>query len=296
MLNRVIYGMPTGRSAPSVQFGMARGCFRDEGIELSVRAFYGGPALAAALQSGELAFGHLGTPPALVALSQGARFRVVGSGIKKKAHLYLGLRADLESVAALRGRKIGLLSMGSCDEWIAARMLQCHGLRAGADVELVALHERYERVVELIAERRIDGALAIEPSMSVGEAKGLLRIWAAAYDEPYLPIFQWTVLAASEPLVAERPELLRALLRGYIRSSQAVRDNPEEYAAFIAELFGLPPAAARRSVHREHCHYEFDGRVDRVGLERAIELQSSLDALARPVTIEDFLDTRYLPT
>lgn len=296
MATNVIYGMPTARSAPSVQFGIAKGFFKDEGIELSVRAFHSGPAIAAALDSGELAFGHLGTPPALVAHSCGARFRAVGSGIKRKLHLYLGIRSSIEQLAALKGGRIGLLSMGSCDEWVGRRMLETHGLRAGLDVELVPVHDAYERIVGLIGERTIDGALAIEPSMSAGEEERILKIWAAAHDEPYLPVFQWNVIAASDELIQNDPALLKALLRAYVRSSHAARNLLDEFIAFVAEQFVLPLAVARRSILREIGHYELDGRIDHAGMQKAVELQASLGALQRPVNQSEFLDLRYLPS
>lgn len=295
MGRKVVYGMPTDRSAPTVQYGIAKGYFKDEGIDLSARALHGGPAIAAALDSGALAFGHLGTPPALVARAGGARFRAVGSGIKRKLHLYLGIRIGIEKFEGLRGGRIGLLSMGSCDEWVGRRMLEIHGLRAGVDVQLVPLRDAYEKVVELIAEGQIDGALAIEPSMSAGEEQGVLKIWAAAYDEPYLPVFQWNVLAASDELIRKDPGLLRALLRAYVRSSHAMRDNAEEFIGFVAEEFRLSIAVTRRSVLRELSHYEFDCRIDLSGLQKAIDLQTSLHALERPVTIEECVDLEYLP-
>lgn len=295
MTKKVVYGMPTVRSAPTVQYGIAKGYFKDEGVDLSARALHAGPAIAAALNSGELAFGHLGTPPALVSHSRGARFRAVGSGIKRKLHLYLGIHSSIEKLEALKGGRIGLLSMGSCDEWVGRRMLQTHGLRAGVDVQLVPVHDAYERIIEQIAERQIDGALAIEPSMSAGEEQGVLKIWAAAYEEQYLPVFQWNVLAASDELIRNDPGLLKALLRAYIRCSHAARENADEFISFVAEEFHLPLAVAQRSVLREMSHYEFDCRMDQAGLQRAIELQTSLRALQRPVTPEEFADLRYLP-
>lgn len=182
------YGMPTDKSAPNVQFGIAKGYFEEEGIDLAVRVIYGGPALAAALSTGGVHFGHLGTPPALVSQSRGAPFRVVGSAVKKKLHLYLGLHVDLESPTALRGGRLGLLSMGSCDEWVSRSMLARFGLKAGEDVQLVPIHDEYARLVDLIADRRIDAALAIEPNISEGEERKVLRVWAAAYDEPICQI------------------------------------------------------------------------------------------------------------
>jgi ABC-type nitrate/sulfonate/bicarbonate transport system substrate-binding protein len=286
--------MPTEKSAPTVQFGIHKGFFRDEGIALATKALYGGPAIASALNAGHLAFGHLGTPPAIVAHGQGARFRIVGSGVKQKAHLYFGVRAEVNEYQGLRGAKFGLLSMGSCDEWIAGRILAIHGIGRG-ELQFVPIGERYDRITELFAERAIDAALAIEPNMSIAEHAGMLRIWAAAYDEAYLPIFQWTVLAASDELIDSDPSLLRALLRAYVRSSCAARDSVDEYATFVSENFSIPLAAARRSIDREMGHYAFDGRIDADGLHKALELQMSLGAIKAPISIQEMVNEDFVP-
>jgi ABC-type nitrate/sulfonate/bicarbonate transport system substrate-binding protein len=295
MGKQIVYGMPAEKSAPSVQYGIVRGFFKDEGIDLSTRALFGGPAIAAALSSGDLSFGHLGTPPALVAHSKGARFRAVGSAIKRKLHMYFAVRSDIVDLRSLERGSIGLLSLGSCDEWVGRKMLQVHGLKPDVDVRLVPIGDGYDRVVDLIATREIDGALAIEPNVSEGEARSVVKTWAAAYDEPYLPRFQWNVLAASDELIRTDAPLLRALLRGYRRSSHAVREETDDFISFLAEKFQLSHAVAQRSVRREIEHYEFDGVIDSAGLLRAIELQSSLKALQRSVIPAEFADLSYLP-
>jgi ABC-type nitrate/sulfonate/bicarbonate transport system substrate-binding protein len=162
-------------------------------------------------------------------------------------------------------------------------------------VRFVPIGEDYDRIADLFAERRVDAALAIEPNMALGEAAGVLEILAAAYDAPFLPVFQWTVLAASDRLIKQDPELVRALLRAYVRSSRAARDYPGEFVSFVAERFRLPLEIARRSIRREMKHYEVNGAIDMPGLRKAIEVQSSLNAQARSVSADRLTDLRFLP-
>lgn len=111
----------------------------------------------------------------------------------------------------------------------------------------------------------------------------------------YLPDFQWTVLIASDELIKNEPNLLRAVLRAYSRTARAASNNPEEYIAFTAELFKLPPNVVRRSVMREISHYELACRLDWSGFQRAIELQMSLGALQQRVEAADVVDLRFIP-
>jgi ABC-type nitrate/sulfonate/bicarbonate transport system substrate-binding protein len=171
------FGVPTDKSAAEVRLGIEKGFFRDEGIDLSVRIVFGGPPLAAAYNRGELMFGEIGSPPAINAIAAGARFRIIGSGTRRKAHMYLGVRPEIRSFAELKGKRIGLLSIGSCPDWFLRRILVVEGLDPAHDVTFVPLLEDYPRVIDLIKEGRIDACLATEPAISEGEAKGLISVW-----------------------------------------------------------------------------------------------------------------------
>ena len=287
------FGIPTEKSAPTVQFGLHKGVFREEGIELSLRPLFSGPALAAALDTRELKLALIGTPPAITARSHGSRFRIVGGALKQKLHLYLGARADLSSMAALRGSRVGLLSLGSCDEWIARVILRRNGLDPDRDVSFVSLGSTYNDVVDLIRDGEIAAAMAIEPNLSLGEAKGVLTVQAAAYEPQYLPRFQWTIIAAGENVLAEEPDLIRRFLRAYARAAQLAMVNAEEYIDLLSAEWKLPREAIARSVARERDHYCLDCSVDVSGLEKALAVQAELGALSRPLSVADLVDLRF---
>ncbi len=90
------YGAPTDKDAVAVRFGIEKGFFRQEGIDLTIRVVFGGPPLAAAYDAGVVQMGEIGSPPAIAALGAGARFRIVGSGMWRKAHMYFGARPGIE--------------------------------------------------------------------------------------------------------------------------------------------------------------------------------------------------------
>src|SRR5215203_1592457 len=140
---KVEYGAPTDKDAIVVRFGIYKGFFRREGIELSLRVIFGGPQLAAAYDAGVLNVGEIGSPPAVVAIGGGARFVIVGSGLWRKAHMYFGARPGIGSWEEMRGKRMGLLTRGSCPEWFIRGMLVSHGLDPETHLTYVPLHEEY---------------------------------------------------------------------------------------------------------------------------------------------------------
>lgn len=293
-LRKLIYGTPTDKSGIAVRMGVEQGFFRDIGIDLDVRTIFGGPPLAAAYDTGDFVFGQIGSPPAVNAIAKGAKFRIVGGGLRRKLHSYLAVRPDIESFDDLEGARIGILSYGSCAEWFLRAMLRHRGLDPDRDVEIVELKDGYPEVISMAADGRIDGGLIIEPILSEAETRGVMRMLRAMYEEDYLPEAQWIVRVAHDDFARDEPELLTALLEACRRSAHFAADNVEAWCDFVVRVFGIGRESAARAAQREFPHYHLDGGVSRPGIETIIELQKELGAVERDLSADDVLDLRYL--
>jgi hypothetical protein len=63
------YGIPAAQEGLQVRLGIARGFFREEGIDLALKIVFGGPEIARAYDAGVLKIGELGSPPATTAIA-----------------------------------------------------------------------------------------------------------------------------------------------------------------------------------------------------------------------------------
>jgi NitT/TauT family transport system substrate-binding protein len=292
---RLEYGVPTDKCALSVRLGIENGFFRDEGIDLSVRVVFSGPAIAAAYDSGDLQLGEIGSPPAVAHISSGFDFRIIGGGLRRKAHMYLCVGKSIRTWEELKGKRLGLLSRGSCPEWFMRGMLKARGFDPETHVQYVGLLKDYPRVVEMFREGRIDAFLCGEPAPSVAELEGLVDVWCAVLDEPSLPQVQWIVQVAKPAFVEKEPELVRATLRACSRSGHYAARNVDEWVDFGARQFGIARPAADRAIRRELPHLHLDGQVDMDGLQEIIQLQDSLGAIVKPISAESISDLRFVP-
>jgi ABC-type nitrate/sulfonate/bicarbonate transport system substrate-binding protein len=294
-LTKVEYGVPTDKCAIAARLGVERGIFEDEGLDLSVKIVFGGPEIAEAYESGALCIGEMGSPPAINAIAAGKPFTIIGSGCRRRAHMFLGVRAGINSFEELRGKRLGLLGLGSCPDWIARKMLIREGLDPDKDIVFVPLLDQYPRIIEIMEEGGIDACLASEPNLSVGEEKGLLTVWAAGYDAPYLPDYQWIVRVARTDLIERDPELVAAVLRGCRRSAHYAAGHVDEWVAFAAGQYGISEAAARRAVERELPHFHLDCHIDMAGLQNSVDMQHELAGIAHPMRADEFVDLRFQP-
>jgi ABC-type nitrate/sulfonate/bicarbonate transport system substrate-binding protein len=289
------YGVPTDKEALQLRLGIARGFFRHEGIDLSLKIIFGGPEIARAYDSGALKIGEMGTPPAIAAIARGARFRIVASSVRRRALQYFVASPAIADWTGLRGKTVAALSIGSCSYWFMREVLQRHGLDPDKDVSIVGLGERYPAVVELFRSGELAGAVLSEPNVSIGEARGAYRVMQGLTDASFCPEMQWSVVVAGYRTIEQDPELVRAVLRACSASYRYAAAHPDEWIAFGAEYFGIDPATMSKSIAREMNGLHFDGEVDMPGLEQAIQLQKRLGAIAQPMPAEDIVDLRFVP-
>jgi ABC-type nitrate/sulfonate/bicarbonate transport system substrate-binding protein len=287
------YGVPTDKCGLQLRLGIEKGFFRDEGLDLALRVIFGGPEIAAAYDSGRLKIGELGTPPGLTAIGKGARFKIVGSSVRRGAVQYFVASPAIADWPALAGRKVGALTIGSCSYWFMREVLSHHGLDPDRDVEIVGLGPRYPEVVALVADGTLDGAIISEPNVSIGEAAGNFRVWLGLNSVDFVPAMQWSIVVANQTALETEPELLGAVLRGCRRSYRYAAEHRDEWADFGAAYFDISRAVMTRSIAREIDDLHFDGQIDRPGLAAALVLQRKLGGVTRDVALADTVDLRY---
>ena len=289
------YGIPQDKGATHLRFGIAKGFFRDEGLDLSLRVVFGGPEIAACYNLGELKIGEMGTPPATTALANGARFRIVASGIRRRALQYVVANSDIKTWSDLKGTSIGVLSKGSCSYWFARLVLQGHGLDPDRDAKIVGLGPRYPQVVELFESGELQAGVISEPTVSIGEYRGAFRVMKALSEPEFCPSMQWSVTVANSGVIDREPALISAVLRACKRSYRYSAEHQNEFADFGADHYGIDVETMQRSMDRERADLHHECMVDMAGLDLAIGLQHRLGAFTAPMRASEITDLRYMP-
>ncbi len=293
MRTAVEYGVPTDRCGLQLRLGVEKGFFRDEGLDLTLRIVFGGPEIAAEYDSGRLPIGELGTPPGLTAIGKGARFKIVGSSVRRGAVQYFVVHPRLSDWSELAGANIGVLSHGSCSDWYTREVLRHHDLDPQTDVTIHGLGPRYPQVLKLLSDHELDGAMISEPNVTVGEEAGLFNVWLGMNRLDFVPRMQWSIVVANNDVLARDPELIAAVLRGCRRSYHYAAQNREEWADFGARYCGISRQTMLKSIEREFDDLHFDCALDLEGLDSAIALQRKLGAVSAPLRLADIVDSRF---
>jgi ABC-type nitrate/sulfonate/bicarbonate transport system substrate-binding protein len=286
MRRSLTYGVPTDRCGLQLRLGIEKGFFREQGIELEVRTVFVGPEIAAELDAGRLPIGELGTPPGLTAMANGARFKIVGSSVRRGAVLYFVVRKQLSTFNDLKQARLGVLSSGSCSDWYTRELLRSRGLDPDSDVTIVGLGQRSPQVVELLGAGDLDGAMISEPQVSRGEKAGYFNVWLGMNSCDFAPPMQWTIMVAHNDLLLHGASLIRAFLSACRRSYRYAVEHRDEWADFGADYFRTPRGIMVKSIERELPDLHFDCEVDVEGLAAAIALQQRLGSVPGSLRFE----------
>jgi len=263
-------------------FGREIGLFQKQGVYPEIRIFHGGPELLKAVRDGDVHIGEIGLPPFIKAFSEGLPARIIGSTFIQQLDHYIAALPDISSLAELRGKRIGILSHGSCDEYFLHRILNTEMIDPQEDVEIVPLGDAYGDL-KCFLSGRIDAGFLVEPMLSQGESNGLLRVVARVGD--YFPRYQWGGIFATEAFIKNKRDLLESLLNGYRESVRRIREDTKSAAAYGSLLFKVEKKVFHKALERNFANWEMDARIDMPGLENCLKIQKDLGAACSDIKI-----------
>lgn len=286
-MRKVIWGAPSfWIERFPLYWGIDQGFFETQGIDLEIWYSYGGPELAQAAIEGKIHIGEMGLPPFLAAYQQGFEARIIGSSVIQQLDHYLAARPDLETITALKGCRIGMLSAGSCDDYFIRKMLSANGLNPEKDVNLVPLGDSYGKL-SLFSKRQIEAAFVVEPQLSRGESEGLLKGIGRVSD--YYPRYQWGIIFASTIWLQKENDLLMRLMHAFRKACRSIRDNPDATLSLGSNVYGMAPDIFKHALLRDLPRWEVDTRLDRVGLQNALDVQKTLGVPTSALSLNEMV-------
>lgn len=276
---------------------LEKGYFEEEGIEVDVRWFAAAAPIATAVAAGDIDVGATGISAALYnSVAGGSRIWLVADrgsehpGYRLNALVTNRANYDrgLQSVADLKGKRIGITTLGSTYHYQAAQILATAGLDL-ADVQLIPLRDM-SIMIGAVREGTVDAAILSPPWGANAEEEGWGRVLFWAGEIPY----QVTGVFVSDRFRQNRDlavRFLRAYVRGVRYYYDAVLTNPpgpnyDEVLAIVAKYTEQTPDVIAKSLS----YIDRDGIPDVEDLLRQQEWYDAQGMITRVVPLEEFVD------
>lgn len=237
-------------------YGIARGFFKQEGIEVNVVATERAPNIDALLSR---AADIVLTPPdqAMRVQIKSQPVRLIAGLVNKYAsHIVIktavlkerGISENspvTEKVAAMKGLRLATTGAGGAPDSLFRYLFAEHGINPDRDVQLVPVRGGGAAMLAALKQGAVDGFGLSSPTSDLA-----VRDFAASYlfdmstkPPPFFEDFLYIAVATTDQTIKTRGDDLSAYCRGLSASLKSIAEKPEEYAAWARQFFSdLDPA------------------------------------------------------
>jgi ABC-type nitrate/sulfonate/bicarbonate transport system substrate-binding protein len=233
-----------GREAFSfvpVDIGVRTGIFKQHGLDIEIANFGGDAKLQQAMAADSIDIA-LGSGPGLAFIVKGSPVKGIAAMAGPPLLFALVVRNDdsVKTVDDLKGRKIGVSTVGSVTSWIISEVSRQRGW--GFDgITQVPIGENAARVAA-VRSKALDGCIVDIASalnyVQKGDGKVLLRFNDLVKD------FILHVIFATDKAIAEKPEALRGFLAGWFGTIASMRNDKARSVEIATQVMGTDAATA----------------------------------------------------
>ena len=233
-----------------VAFGVEKGFFREQRLELELEASQGGAATIPALVSEDIQIGGSNVVSLLLATEKGLPLRAIAPGTsaaqageKDFGALLVAKGGDVEDAGDLEGKTVAVNTLDNIADVVVKAALE----KEGADVAKVKLTEvPFPEMAPALEGGDVDAAFSIEPFVTPALGKGAEVVsYSYVVTEPEMQVGAYAV---TQQFAQEDPEAVKAFQAAVAKTASYVTDNEREFRDFLAKEAKIAPDLARRIV------------------------------------------------
>ena len=245
-----------------------KGFFRTENLNVEFVPFRGGPNLVKAVISGEVLLGAAGSTDILVFREAGMPLKMVATHTEGN-HFTLNVAPDVQGVGDLKGKSIGVTSVGATT-WVFARLVaKQQGWDPDRDIKIVGLGGLDAQLAAL-ARKEIhafvwgDGGAVTQLA---GKSKVLMRMDKVT--SRWISQIQYV----SEEGIKRQGDEIRKVMKGLFAAIRFMTDQTTDAAEVISKKIGWSPEAVLAAHKISGSLMSHDGTVS---LEALRSMQDTL--------------------
>ncbi|HYA30952.1 MAG TPA: ABC transporter substrate-binding protein [Acidobacteriota bacterium] len=264
-------------------YGIEKGFYRREGIDLQFRVLRGELAVSSIVGGKDVDYMY-GAGTAITAAVRGLPMKVVSHDFKSLLFYLIG-NPRVQSGQELKGKKVAVASLSGTGALATRASLRALGVDPDKDVTLIVIGAASVRMAALEA-GSVEAAIMPVPWNFRLTQKGFkeLIFTGKVLTQPL------TGLATSRERVDKQPEQIKKMLRGFLRSLKAVKEEKKDVVEFIGRRFSLDPATAEATHKIVLQTLTEDGTVSDAALKDLLEQTKAETGVKKDINIRDIVD------
>ena len=263
-----------------------RGFFKEQGLEVEVIRM-AAPISITALANGDIDYTMIFASVIRGAM-RGMPIKVTASFLDGSTHALIA-RPEFKSVKDLRGKTLGVSTVGATSDLTARMMIRHFGVDPDKEMKIVALGSDRARFAAL-KEGIVDVAVISPPADAEGKKIGM-NVLARAYE---LFNFPFVGLGANVKKLKERPDEVKRMLKALMRANRYIRENREGAIQTLAEWSKSTKEAAAASYDGTYKVFNVDGSIPEDGLRLVVDQAKKDMKIAREVPLSEVADLTLL--
>ena len=239
--------------------GIQTGIFAKHGLEIEASDATGDAKLQQALTADSLDVG-IGSGPGMAFMAKGVPAKAVAAmaGVPRNMAVMVGYNSTAKAVDDLKGKKLGVTTVGSLTDWIGKRINALKGW--GAEGITTVPIGGMPPARAAIKTGQIDGYIgALETGYALEEAKEWRVITTAT---PFVDDFITHVFFVRDDVIAKRPEAVRAFLKGWFETIAFMKANKDKSVEITSKVLNLSPTVISRAYDEQIPIFSTDGTFD----------------------------------
>jgi len=287
---RVGKAVPEAFSFVPLDVGIRKGFFAKNGLEIESIAFTGDARMQQAMASDSLDIA-LGSGPAMAFIVKGAPIKAVAAMAGPPLLLAIVVRPDgPKTVADLKGKKVSVSTAGSLTYWLVSETARRQGW-GPKGIDIAPMGAMPGQIAAL-NRGDIDGAITDIGNGFELEKRGQGRILVRFTE---IKDFHIHVIFATNKLIAERPQAVRAFLKGWFEAIAFMRANKAETVAIANEVTGKDEAINSRVYDELMPMFSDDGKFNAAALATLAKSYVELQLLPSEPEMKQLYTEAFLP-
>lgn len=248
--------------------------------------------MAEAFKAGRLDACFFIAPLAMKLREQGVPVKIAYLGHRDGSTIMVRKDDPATSLLDLKGKNFGIPSKYSNQYLVLTKLMLDQGMTSK---DFMFMELPPPDMPGALAVGAIDAYFIGEPHAARAELDGTGRVLHHAKD--IWPHFISCVLCVSEKLIAEKPEIVKDLVRGIAESGEWAETHRLEAAALSAPYFRQDEAVVRHvlTTPPDRVSYRMLTPTDQ-DFQRIADMALAAGILERPVNVVELLDRSFIPT
>jgi NitT/TauT family transport system substrate-binding protein len=292
-LKYVPVGIPTvSISSGSFIIAKEAGFYKEEGLNVDLVVMRGAPAVQA-LIGGTVPFSSSGGA-GLLPIVRGAPLRVIFTTFSRPM-FWLYSKPEIKTIEELKGKKVGVSSIGSGPDSLLRILLKKQGLEGGRDVAILATGPGPARFFALKA-GATDAAVLNEQAALMAQESGFRQLYSFTKGEEFVEV-QGSIVV-QDSLFESDPVFVQKFTRATLKGLLYLKENRPGSIAIHSRVLKIDEPTATRIYDLARPGTTVDGTVSEELQKKSIDqiVERAPDIKDPPATkkVFDFSLTRKL--